>query len=150
MVVFYYRNLDMRGQNMNTNKLRAISNYNDVAATRIDTKDPQELVQLLFEGLTDRIALARSALAKKDYEGRAEAVTRAQKILFGLRDSLDFDKGGELATNLDSLYEYCLRRLTNAHAREDDSIFGEVMDLMVTIRDAWKQLPAAPKLAKVQ
>ena len=65
MVVFYYRNLDMRGQNMNTNKLRAISDYNDVAATRIDTKDPQELVQLLFEGLTDRIALARSALAKK-------------------------------------------------------------------------------------
>ena len=77
-------------------------------------------------------------------------MTRAQKILFGLRDSLDFEKGGELATNLDSLYEYCLRRLTNAHAREDDSIFGEVMDLMVTIRDAWKQLPATPKLAKVQ
>ena len=135
---------------MNTQRLRAISDYNDVAATRTDTKDPHELVQLLFEGLTDRIALARSALAKKDYEGRAEAVTKAQKILFGLRDSLDFDKGGELAVNLDSLYEYCLRRLINAHAREDDSVFGEVMDLMVTIRDAWKQIPASPELAKVQ
>ena len=104
----------------------------------------------MFEGLTDRIARARSALAKDDREGRAEAVTKAQKILFGLRDSLDFDKGGDLALNLDSLYEYSIRRLTKAHAREDDSIFQEVMDLMVMIRDAWKQIPTEHKLGNVQ
>tara|TARA_Y100000994_G_C15521365_1_gene371754 strand:+ start:137 stop:544 length:408 start_codon:yes stop_codon:yes gene_type:complete len=135
---------------MNAQRLRAISDYQDVAATKTDTKDPHELVKLLFEGLTDRIALARSALAKNDREGRAEAVTKAQKILFGLRDSLDFDKGGELAINLDSLYEYSIRRLVKAHAREDDSIFREVMDLMVTIRDAWKQIPTEHKMGSVQ
>ena len=116
---------------MNAQRLRAISDYQDVAATKTDTKDPHELVKLLFEGLTDRIALARSALAKNDREGRAEAVTKAQKILFGLRDSLDFDKGGELAVNLDSLYEYSIRRLVKAHAREDDSIFKEVFTSVV-------------------
>ncbi len=135
---------------MNAQKLRAISDYNNVAATKTDTKDPHELVKLLFEGLTDRIALARSALAKEDREGRAEAVTKAQKILFGLRDSLDFKTGGELATNLDSLYEYSIRRLIKAHAREDDSIFKEVMDLMVMIRDAWKQIPTENRMGKVQ
>ena len=135
---------------MNAQKLRAISDYNNVAASKTDTKDPHELVKLLFEGLTDRIALARSALAKEDREGRAEAVTKAQKILFGLRDSLDFKTGGELATNLDSLYEYSIRRLIKAHAREDDSIFKEVMDLMVMIRDAWKQIPTEHKMGKVQ
>ena len=135
---------------MNAHKLRAISDYNNVAATKTDTKDPHELVKLLFEGLTDRIALARSALAKEDREGRAEAVTKAQKILFGLRDSLDFKTGGELATNLDSLYEYSIRRLIKAHAREDDSIFKEVMDLMVMIRDAWKQIPTENRMGKVQ
>ena len=135
---------------MNAQKLRAISDYNNVAATKTDTKDPHELVKLLFEGLTDRIALARSALAKEDREGRAEAVTKAQKILFGLRESLDFKTGGELATNLDSLYEYSIRRLIKAHSREDDSIFKEVMDLMVMIRDAWKQIPTEIKMGKVQ
>ena len=49
-----------------------------------------------------------------------------------------------------SLYEVCTLILTKAHAKEDDSVFGEVMDLMVTIRDAWKQIPASPELAKVQ
>lgn len=135
---------------MNAQRLRAISDYQNVASTKTDTKDPHELVKLLFEGLTDRIALARAALAKNDREGRAEAVTKAQKILFGLRDSLDFDKGGELAVNLDSLYEYSIRRLVKAHAREDDGIFGEVMDLMVTIRDAWKQIPTEHKMGNVQ
>ena len=135
---------------MNAQRLRAISDYNKVASTKTDTKDPHELIKLLFEGLTDRIALARSALAKNDREGRAEAVTKAQKILFGLRDSLDHEKGGELANNLDSLYEYSNRRLIKAHVREDDSIFEEVMDLMVMIRDAWKQIPTNHKIGKVQ
>ena len=135
---------------MNAQRLRAISDYKNVAATKTDTKDPHELIKLLFEGLTDRIALARSALAKEDREARSSAVTKAQKILFGLRESLDFEKGGELATNLDSLYEYSIRRLTRAHASEDDSIFCEVMDLMVSIRDAWKQIPTNQKIGNVQ
>jgi len=135
---------------MNAQRLRAISDYNKVASTKTDTKDPHELIKLLFEGLTDRIALARSALAKNDREGRAEAVTKAQKILFGLRDSLDHEKGGELANNLDSLYEYSNRRLIKAHVREDDSIFEEVMDLMVMIREAWKQIPTNHEIGKVQ
>ena len=129
---------------------RGISAYQSVAMTTAETRDPHELVKLLFVGLTDRIAMARAALEKGDREARAIAVTKAQKILFGLRDSLDFKAGGELALNLDSLYDYCLRRLVNAHAREDDEIFAEVMELMVSIREAWKEIPTIKELEKVQ
>ena len=129
---------------------RGISEYQSVAMTTAETRDPHELVKLLFIGLTDRIAMARAALEKGDREARAIAVTKAQKILFGLRDSLDFEAGGELALNLDSLYDYCLRRLVKAHAREDDEIFVEVMDLMVSIREAWKVIPTTTELARVQ
>jgi flagellar protein FliS len=135
---------------MPTLRKRGISAYQSVAMTTAETRDPHELVKLLFVGLTDRIALARNALEKGDREARAIAVTKAQKILFGLRDSLDFEAGGELAINLDSWYDYCLRRLTRAHAREDDEIFAEVMDLMVSIREAWKEIPTTNELAQVQ
>ena len=127
-----------------------ISAYQSVAMDTAETRDPHELVKLLFVGLTDRIAMARAALEKGDREARAIAVTKAQKILFGLRDSLDFEAGGELALNLDSLYEYCHRRLVRAHAREDDEIFAEVMALMVSIREAWKEIPTTNELARVQ
>ena len=129
---------------------RGVSEYKSVALASAETRDPHELVKLLFAGLTDRIAASRAALEKGDRLARAVAVTKAQKILYGLRDSLDFEAGGELAINLDSLYEYCLRRLTTAHAREDDEIFAEVMDLMVSIRDAWKEIPTTNKMARVQ
>ena len=135
---------------MSALRRRGISAYQAVAMTSAETRDPHELVKLLFIGLTDRIAMARAALEKGDREARAIAVTKAQKILFGLRDSLDFEAGGELALNLDSLYEYCLRRLVNAHAREDDKIFAEVMELMVSIREAWKEIPTVKELANVQ
>ena len=135
---------------MPTLRKRGISAYQSVAMTTAETRDPHELVKLLFVGLTDRIAMARAALEKGDRVARAIAVTKAQKILFGLRDSLDFEAGGELALNLDSLYDYCLRRLVNAHAREDDEIFAEVMDLMVSIREAWKVIPTTKELARVQ
>ena len=138
------------GFKMSALKRRGVSAYKSVAMTTADTRDPHELVKLLFVGLTDRIAMARNALKKGDREARAIAVTKAQKILFGLRDSLDFEAGGELAINLDSLYDYCLRRLTRAHAREDDEIFAEVMDLMVSIREAWKEIPTTNELAQVQ
>ena len=136
---------------MNVLSRRALSNYTEVAATNNnDTKSPHELIKLLFDGLTDRIAAARSALAKGNREDRSTSVTKAQTILWGLRDSLDFEKGKDLAANLDSLYDYCIRRLTAAHAQEDDEIFAEVMDLMVNIRDAWKQMPTTNSLSKVQ
>jgi len=126
---------------MNAFAKRALFSYGSVTQTKADTADSHELVKLLFQGLTDRVAAARNALARGDRMERANCVTRAQKILFGLRQTLDFEQGGELARNLDSLYDYCTRRLTEGHAREDDTVFQEVHALMVQIRDAWNVMP---------
>ena len=126
---------------MNALAKRALFSYGSVTQTKADTADSHELVKLLFQGLTDRIAAARNALERDDKMESANCVTRAQKILFGLRQTLDFEQGGELARNLDSLYDYCTRRLTEGHAREDDTVFQEVHELMVQIRDAWNVMP---------
>ena len=66
--------------------------------------------------------------------------TKAQKIIFGLRKTLDFESGGELAVNLDSLYDYCLRTLTRAHAYNDVSLFQEVRDIFQDLLDAWSKI----------
>jgi flagellar protein FliS len=126
---------------MNAFAKRALFSYSSVTKSKAETADPHELVKLLFTGLTDKIATARNSLERQDRMERANAVTGAQKILFGLRQTLDFNQGGELARNLDALYDYCTRRLTEGHAREDDAIFAEVHELMVQIRDAWTVMP---------
>ena len=75
---------------MNAFAKRALFSYGSVTQTKADTADSHELVKLLFQGLTDRIAAARNALARGERMERADCVTRAQKILFGLRQTLDF------------------------------------------------------------
>jgi flagellar protein FliS len=135
---------------MNTSVSRALSSYKDVSNTDRQTQDPKELVGLLFNGLTDRIASARAALAKGDRMARGDYISKAQKILFGLIDSLDYEAGGEIAMNLGRLYEYSIRRLTEAHAAEDDAILAEVMDLASGIRDAWNKIPTSKHLSSVQ
>ena len=121
---------------------RAMSSYQKVERTKRDTNNPQELVGLLFTGLTDRIASARKALAENDRTTRAEQVTKAQKILFGLCQTLDFEKGGELARNLFRLYDYSINKLSEGHAQEDEKCFEEVHDLISTVRNAWTEMPS--------
>ena len=52
-----------------------------------------------------------------------------------------FERGGELAQNLDELYGYVTRRLVRANAHNDLEILEEVRSLMAEIRDAWASLP---------
>jgi flagellar protein FliS len=126
---------------MNAFTKRALFSYGAVKQTGADTADSRELVQLLFQGLTDRIAATRNALASGNREERTASVSKAQKILFGLRQCLDFENGGELARNLAALYDYSIRRLTVGHSTENDEVFKEVFELMVQIRDAWNVMP---------
>ena len=58
----------------------------------------------------------------------------------GLIAHLDMDKGGELAVNLKSLYEYCVNRLIMANAKSDPAILDEVARLIEPVASGWKQI----------
>jgi len=135
---------------MNTVVSRALNSYQDISNTNRQTQDPKELVGLLFNGLTDRIAGAIAALARGDRAARGEYISKAQKILFGLIDSLDYESGGDIAVNLGRLYEYSIRRLTEAHVSEDEEILAEIMDIASGIRDAWNKIPTKGNLSASQ
>jgi len=62
--------------------------------------------------------------------------------VLGLQGALDFEKGGELATNLNELYNYITRRLLYVNARNDLAALDEIHGLMTEIRSAWETVPA--------
>jgi flagellar protein FliS len=62
-------------------------------------------------------------------------------IIQGLRSSLDKDKGGDIAENLDSLYEYMGRRLLEANVNNDIAILDEVYGLLAEIKQGWDGIP---------
>jgi flagellar protein FliS len=76
-----------------------------------------------------------------DVPGKCKQVGNAISIIEeGLKAPLDLQKGGEIAANLNALYEYCVTRLVIANARNDSAILDEVSRLIEPIASGWKQI----------
>ncbi len=118
----------------------AIRTYGQVSYdSAAEYGSPADLLNLLFTGLTDALIDAQRFMLQKKYFEKGLAVSKSQKILIVLRNTLDYEIGGELARNLDDLYAYCLKRLAEAHTHNDAMAFREVHSLLSELRDAWLQ-----------
>ena len=109
--------------------------------TGVTEASPHRLIQMLLDGALDKIARARGAMQRNEYKEKGNQITSAGSIVLGLRSSLDLEAGGELAANLDNLYEYMFRRLMEAHAENDEAALDEVSSLLREIKSGWDALP---------
>jgi flagellar protein FliS len=109
--------------------------------TGVEGATPHRLVQMLYEGGLDVIAQAKGAMIRKDYETKGKRINHAISIVMGLRSGLDIKVGGEIADNLDALYDYMVRRLFEASAQNDVSILDEVSELLRQVKSGWDEMP---------
>ena len=134
-----------------THSPRAASAYQRInVETSMHTIDQHQLVSLLYEGVLSSIAAARGALARGDVLTKCNSVSKAVRIIEeGLMTALDREAGGELAQNLEALYDYSLRRLILANAHNDDAMLEEVAHLFEPIAQGWNQIktPTAAAVA---
>ena len=127
---------------MNANNSSALKAYTDVQTkVAIESADQHSLVSMLFSGIIDSLLAIENSFDSCDLEARSTYVTKAQSILFGLRSTLDHDKGGEIARLLDSLYDYCIRQLSSSHAGSDIEPVREVKGLIKQLGEAWDSMP---------
>ncbi|MBX7272442.1 flagellar export chaperone FliS [Stutzerimonas chloritidismutans] len=126
------------------NAMAAMRQYQQVGVkAQITEADPHRLIQMLMQGGLDRIAQAKGAMEREAYAEKGVLIGKAISIIGGLRDALDQDVGGELAANLDRLYEYMTMRLFEASRHNDVDKLNEVGKLLGEIKLAWDQI--APK-----
>lgn len=118
---------------------RAIGAYAQVGIeTSVVDANPHRLIAMLFEGARAAINLASSAMQRGDVLAKVRAIDKAISIIGqGLQASLDHQRGGEIAVQLNNLYDYMLRRLLLANANNDLTILAEVDALLVPLQDAW-------------
>lgn len=117
------------------NGLKQYQNVN--TQTSIVDADPHRLIQLLYDGAIERINMAKARIQAKDFEGKNRLINKAIDILSGLRGFLDFKQGGQLAANLEALYDYMERRLFDANVRNDAAPLDEVVDLLRKVKEGW-------------
>ncbi len=121
---------------------KAMESYgSDNLASQASVANNVALIQMLFDGLVDSVSQAQGHLTHGKIQEKGKAISRASRIVVGLQGALDFNRGGELAQNLNDLYNYVTRRLIFANAHNDMDALKEVQHLMSEIRSAWAQLP---------
>ncbi|MCB1625426.1 MAG: flagellar export chaperone FliS [Pseudomonadales bacterium] len=122
---------------------QSVATHGGVAAS-----DPHRLIVMLMDGALERIASARALAHQGAHAEKAQLLHRTVSIIDELRNCLDLEAGGELAHNLDSLYEYLCRRLLQISADAQFDSLDEVSTLLNGIRTAWLQIPPQARAAK--
>ncbi len=123
-------------------KKGGVAAYSQVGLeTGVLAADPHKLIVMLFDGALQALRNAREHMLAGDIGAKGKAISHASSIITsGLRASLDLEKGGEIAGNLDALYDYMTRRLTHSHLHNDVPALDEIARLLGELREAWNAI----------
>ncbi len=118
---------------------KALKQYANVSKrTGIEDATPHQLIMMLFDAALDNLMTAIGCIERKDFAGKGQTLGKAITIIGGLQGFLDLEKGGEVARNLDRLYDYMGVRLYDATLKNEISAVNEVVGLLKTVREGWE------------
>jgi flagellar protein FliS len=100
---------------------------------------------MCYEGVIDNLKLAKEKIKEKDYEKKGKAIIKANDIIDELLCSLDLEKGGAIASNLSSLYNYMLRRILYGDVNKDVGAINEVIGMLNELLSAWREVALKPE-----
>ena len=109
---------------------------------QIMTASPAALMQMLYEKAISSLKEAIKAIEDNQIEARWKANSRVMEIVSHMQGTLDMEKGGEIAKNLDRLFGYILSRLPRIDFKNDAQVAREVIGLLEPLRASWAELAA--------
>jgi flagellar protein FliS len=121
---------------------RTVQSHGLVAAA-----SPARLVQIMFEQILEQLAAAQGCMARidnnmplNDVIAKGKSLGKAVRLIDHLNNTLDMERGQQIAANLRALYVYMLARLTLANVTNDVSIVAEVASLILKVKSGWDQI----------
>ncbi len=114
-----------------------LQQQNKYLETQVKTASPIQLVCMLYDGAIKFANFALTGIKENNIEKKTVNIIKTEKIINELRISLNFDKGGEIASNLDKLYDFMYTYLMDANTNNDTSKLEHVIKLLVMLRESW-------------
>ncbi len=119
----------------------SIRQYQRVSTNNVADADPHTLISLVLQHTIGNLAASKGAISQKNIEAKNKALTKAIALIGELQDSLDMEKGGEVSENLAALYNYMVRRITQANMENSSEMIDEVIELVSNIKEGWDAIP---------
>ncbi|NQZ51872.1 MAG: flagellar export chaperone FliS [Moritella sp.] len=122
--------------------LTAINQYKTVnVRSAVASASPHQLISMLYDGALTALANAKGCIVRKDIEGRAKSLNKANAIMLALQDYLDVEKGGEIAENLSALYRYIVTGIIIANREQNAKKIQELINLLLELKQGWASMP---------
>lgn len=116
---------------------KAHTKYKSVQVT---TTDKGRLLLMMYEGAIKFLKQAKMGLEDNDISKFCRFLSKGQAIIAELMNTLDFEKGGDIAKDLDRLYDFMLFYLTEANLHRDPKRIEKVVGLLDIIHAAYKEI----------
>ena len=107
---------------------------------QITTTDRGRLLLMMYEGAIKFLKQSKAGLEEKDIAKFCRFLNKAQAIIAELMNTLDFEKGGTIARDLDRLYDFMLFYLSEANLYRDGERITRVIGLIETIYSAYREI----------
>ena len=103
---------------------------------------PYQVIQLMLDALLSRISEATGHIERGEVAAKGEKIGKALSIIEGLLLGLDKERGGDIALNLERLYDYVSRTLLKANLENRVDLLKEASSLLREIKLGWDGIAA--------
>lgn len=108
--------------------------------TAVATASKEKILLMLYEGCIRNLKKCKIAMENKNWAEKGIHLGKAQDIVNELLNSLDFDVGGDLSKQLESLYLHIFEQTTKANIDNDPAKITHCIKLLETLYDGWKEV----------
>lgn len=114
--------------------------YNLYQQNSITIESPAKLVEMLYEGILRFASQAKRYIEAEDIEKKIYYINRTTDIFSELLNTLDYERGGEVAHYLSGLYTHQIKLLAQANIRNDGEKIDTVIRVAKGLLDAWREI----------
>ncbi len=112
-------------------------NMNQYQQNQVSTASPEQILLMLYDGAIRFTRRAISGLEENNPEMKMSGVSKAMAIIAEFSNSLNHEVGGQIAEDLDALYDFMMRELTSGNIKNDVEKLKNVETLLIDLRQTW-------------
>lgn len=112
-------------------------NMNQYQQNQVSTASPEQILLMLYDGAIRFTRRAIAGIEDNNPEMKLSGVSKAMAIIAEFSNSLNHDIGGQIAEDLDALYNFMMRELTSANLNNDLEKLKNVETLLMDLRLTW-------------
>ena len=112
---------------------------NTYKSMAVKTASPGQILIMLYEGAIKNVKKASEAIEKKDLPAKGIHIGKAHDIINELTNTLNFEVGGDVARELERLYNFMTAQLVKANIENSREALASVQKCLETLLDGWRE-----------